>query len=150
MMGLNSSQCSEVTSRGAYTPTVLSCSPVTDPTSPISPQPLSPGFSSADYQLLSSIRDQTNDSPTKPNPPRKRQQYACKPGKVMKEAYFEGIAWTKTFVTGLWTRNITDTNFAVKSVKLMFPFTQKEQEKLYAITSRNHTCVNINAGDMSI
>ena len=70
MTGLNSSQCSEDTSRGAYTPTVLGCSPVTDPTSPISSQLLSPGFSSAEYQPLSSIRDQTNDSPTKPNPPR--------------------------------------------------------------------------------
>ena len=99
MTGLNSSQCSGITSRGAYIPTILGCSPVTDPTSPISPQLLSPGFSSAEYQPLSSIRDQTNDSPTKPNPPRKRRKDAGKPGKVMKEAYFKGIAGTKTFVT---------------------------------------------------
>ena len=39
-------------------------------------------------------------SPNKPNPPRERRRYAGKPGKVMKEAYFKGINWTKTFITG--------------------------------------------------
>ena len=36
-----------------------------------------------------------------PNPPRKRQRVTGRPGKVMKESYFKGIKWTKTFVTGL-------------------------------------------------
>ena len=39
-------------------------------------------------------------SPTSPNLPLKRQRYAGKPGKVVKEAYFKAIIWTKIFVTG--------------------------------------------------
>ena len=34
------------------------------------------------------------------SPPRKRRRMLCKPGKVMKDAYFKGIQWTRLFVSG--------------------------------------------------
>ena len=58
------------------------------------------GYSSTDYQPLSAL-GRTKDTATLPrSPPRKKRKLMSKPGKVMKDAYFKGIQWTRTFVTG--------------------------------------------------
>ena len=58
------------------------------------------GYSSTDYQPLSAL-GRTKDMETLPrSPPRKKTKLLSKPGKVMKDAYFKGIQWTRTFVTG--------------------------------------------------
>ena len=63
---------------------------------------VSPGscYSVEDYAPLSSLLHNTTSSKRASKPPRKRQRVSVKPGKVMKEAYFKGINWTKKFVTG--------------------------------------------------
>ena len=58
------------------------------------------GYSSTDYQPLSSlVRLPEQETPVR-SPPRKRRRLLSKPGKVMKDAYFKGIQWTRTFVCG--------------------------------------------------
>ena len=64
------------------------------------PAVLSPGYCVDDYQPLAQLCQGQTSSPANPSPPRKRRKVVGKPGKVMKEAYFKGIKWTKTFVTG--------------------------------------------------
>ena len=63
--------------------------------------PTSPGsgYSAEDYAPLAALfpKSTGNKIPTKPA--RKRQRVSGRPGKVMKESYFKGIKWTKTFVT---------------------------------------------------
>ena len=63
--------------------------------------PMSPGsgYSLGDYALLSSFLPKSAKSKQLQSPPRKRRKYLGKPGKTMKEVYFKGISWTKTFVT---------------------------------------------------
>ena len=59
----------------------------------------SPGFTASDYRPLSQLcAPQSPEGPKRPV--RKRRKVAGSTGKVMKEAYFKGIKWTKTFVTG--------------------------------------------------
>ena len=62
----------------------------------------SPGsaYSLGDYAPLSTLVSKSGKAGAGKSPPRKRRRYAGRPGKVMKEAYFKGIAWTKVFVTG--------------------------------------------------
>ena len=60
----------------------------------------SPGYSEGDYEPLSTIGPQAKHRPTKHSPPRKKRRLMNRPGKVMKPAYFNGIQWTKVFVTG--------------------------------------------------
>ena len=56
----------------------------------------SPGFCSTDYEPLATLTtDQASASS-----PRKRRRLPGRTGKIMKEAYFKGIQWTRTFVTG--------------------------------------------------
>ena len=64
------------------------------------PAVLSPGYCVDDYQPLAQLCQGQTSSPANPSPPRKRRKVVGKPGKVKKEAYFKGINWTKTFVTG--------------------------------------------------
>ena len=58
------------------------------------------GYSPTDYQPLSVLRRGGKSADNKMSPPRKRLKLMSKPGKVMKDAYFKGIQWTRTFVTG--------------------------------------------------
>ena len=57
----------------------------------------SPGFCSTDYEPLATL---TTDQASASSPPRKRRRLPGRTGKIMKEAYFKGIQWTRTFVTG--------------------------------------------------
>ena len=63
---------------------------------------MSPGsnYSIGDYAPLSSLVPKPGKAAQQKSPPRKRRKFMGKPGKTMKEAYFKGILWTKTFVTG--------------------------------------------------
>ena len=56
------------------------------------------GYSSTDHQPLSVLRLPREPDPASLSPPRKRRKRLSKPGKVMKDAYFKGIQWTRTFV----------------------------------------------------
>ena len=58
------------------------------------------GYSSTDHQPLSVLRRPRESDVATPSPPRKRRKLLSKPGKVMKDAYFKGIQWTRTFVSG--------------------------------------------------
>ena len=58
------------------------------------------GYSSADYQPLSSLGRIPEHETQDRSPARKRRKLLSKPGKVMKDAYFKGIQWTRTFVSG--------------------------------------------------
>ena len=57
------------------------------------------GYSSTDHQPLSVLRRPREPEPASPSPPRKRRKMLSKPRKVMKDAYFKGIQWTRTFVS---------------------------------------------------
>ena len=57
----------------------------------------SPGFCSTDYELLATL---TTNQDSASSPPRKRPWLPGRTGKIMKEAYFKGSQWTRTFVTG--------------------------------------------------
>ena len=50
------------------------------------------GYSSTDHQPLSVFAEVET---TVRNPPRKRRRLLSKPGKVMEDAYFKGIQWTR-------------------------------------------------------
>ena len=63
---------------------------------PTSHQFPSPGFCSTDYEPLATL---TADQASASSPPRKRRRLPGRTGKIMKEAYFKGIQWTRTFVT---------------------------------------------------
>ena len=52
------------------------------------------GYSSTDYQPLSTL-GRLPEQETQV-----RRRLLSKPGKVMKDAYFKGIQWTRTFVSG--------------------------------------------------
>ena len=56
-------------------------------------------YSSGDYRPLASL-SQAQSPVLTTSPPRKRRKLLSKPGKVMKDAYFKGIQWTRTFVSG--------------------------------------------------
>ena len=58
------------------------------------------GYSLGDSVPLSNLLPKSSKSEQLKSPPRKRRRYLGKPGKTMKEAYFKGISWTNTFVTG--------------------------------------------------
>ena len=58
------------------------------------------GYSSTDYQPLSTLGRLPEQETQIRSPPRKRRRLLSKPGKVMKDAYFKGIQWTGTFVSG--------------------------------------------------
>ena len=58
------------------------------------------GYSSSEHQPLSELRRTRETATTSASPPRKRRRLLSKPGKCMKDAYFEGIQWTRTFVSG--------------------------------------------------
>ena len=70
-----------------------------DPAPETAPSPGS-GYSLGDYAPLSTLVPKSSKAGATKSPPRKRRRYAGRPGKVMKEAYFMGILWTKVFVTG--------------------------------------------------
>ena len=57
----------------------------------------SPVFCSTDYEPLATL---ATDQASASSPPRKRRSLPGRTGKIMKEAYFKGIQWTRTFVTG--------------------------------------------------
>ena len=58
------------------------------------------GYSSTDHQVLSELRRVRETATTSMSPPRKRRRLLSMPGKYMKDAYFKGIQWTRTFVSG--------------------------------------------------
>ena len=58
------------------------------------------GYSLGDYAPLSTLITKSGKTSATKEPPKKRRRYEGRPGKTMKEAYFKGITWTKTFVTG--------------------------------------------------
>ena len=58
------------------------------------------GYSSTDHQPLSVLKRSRVPDLDSPSSPRKRRKMLSKPGKVMKDAYFKGIQWTRTFVSG--------------------------------------------------
>ena len=57
-------------------------------------------YSSGDYRPLASLTQEPAPTVVESSPPRKRRKVLCKPGKVMKDAYFKGIQWTRSFVSG--------------------------------------------------
>ena len=57
-------------------------------------------YSSGDYRPLASLSQAQAPVGADSSPPRKRRRMLCKPGKVMKDAYFKGIQWTRPFVSG--------------------------------------------------
>ena len=58
------------------------------------------GYSSTDHQPLTVLKRPRVPDLDSPSPARKRRKMLSKPGKVMKDAYFKGIQWTRTFVSG--------------------------------------------------
>ena len=58
------------------------------------------GYSSTDYQPLSTLSRLPEQETQVRSPPRKRRRLLSRPGKVMKDAYFKSIQWTRTFVSG--------------------------------------------------
>ena len=60
----------------------------------------SPGYSVGDYEPLSNLRSHATPQSVIPSPSRKRRHPPGRPGKMMKEAYFKGIPWTRTFDMG--------------------------------------------------
>ena len=80
-------------------PTLHSAQPLEELSGQTAPRP---GFCPSDYQPLSTLGDSSPDIQVIPSPPRKRCRAAGRYGKIMKkEAYFKGISWTRSFVTGL-------------------------------------------------
>ena len=84
------------------------------------------GYSLGDYAPLSSLLPKSAKSKQLKSPPRKRRKYIGKPGKTMKEAYFKGISWTKTFVTGPPTLQTTSLNSIAEFVRVMCRSIPKE------------------------
>ena len=56
-------------------------------------------YSSGDYRPLAFLAQAHSPVTVVTSPARKRRRMLCKPSKVMKDAYFEGIQWTRTFVS---------------------------------------------------
>ena len=86
-----------------YSPTSPGFRPQSQPTRTATPMlPTSPGsgYSAEDYAPLATLFPKSTGNKTPTKPARKRQRVTGRPGKVMKESYFKGIKWTKTFVTG--------------------------------------------------
>ena len=57
-------------------------------------------YSSGDYRPLASLTQAQTPVTAESSPPCKRRKMLCKPGKVMKDSYFKGFQWTRTFVSG--------------------------------------------------
>ena len=81
----------------APTPSPFSQSTTSTTEPSTSYQVLSPGFCATDYEPLATL---TGDQVPVSSPPRKRRRLPGRNGKIMKEAYFEGIQGSRTFVTG--------------------------------------------------
>ena len=82
----------------------MQVSPTTDASkqtdSPFADVVSSPGYCAADYQPLAQLCPPPPKSPSGTAPARKKSTLAGGTGRIMKEAYFKGIKWTETFVTG--------------------------------------------------
>ena len=86
-----------------YSPTSPSFRPRSQQTRTATPMlPTGPGsgYSAEDYAPLATLFPKSTGNKTPTKPARKRPKVSGRPGKVMKESYFKGIKWTKTFVTG--------------------------------------------------
>ena len=96
--------CLEKETEGRESLTATSAQPRTITENPAARRDtsMSPGsnYSIGDYAPLSSLVSKPGKAVQQKSPPRKRRKFTGKPGKTMKEAYFKGILWTKTFVTG--------------------------------------------------
>ena len=96
--------CLEKETERCESPTATSAQPctITENSAARRDTSMSPGsnYSIGDYAPLSSLVPKPGKAMLQKSPPRKRRKYMGKPGKSMKEAYFKGILWTKTFVTG--------------------------------------------------
>ena len=79
--------------------TPLGLDPSASPTEVTTPT-FGSGYSSTDHQPLSELRRTRETAPASHSPPLKRRRLLSKPGKYMKDAYFKGIQWTRTFVYG--------------------------------------------------
>ena len=69
--------------------------------------------------------------------------------KIMKEAYFKGMEWTKTFVSGPVDPRWNPSNFIVRSVRAISRSTGEALEKLCATINPNDTSGKTNGGGMS-
>ena len=120
-------------------------SQMTEPTT--SYQVPSPGFCSTDYEPLATL---TADQASASSPPRKRRRVPGRSGKIMKEAYFKGIQWTRTFVTGPLDPEHNKHKFYCQICKANVSISQRAPERLPVISSVSPTFVRISAGDMRI
>ena len=103
-------------------------------------------YSSGDYRHLVSLCQAQSPVPVTTSPPRKRRERLSKPGKVMKDSYFKGIQWTRTFVSGPLDPISTGTSFTVRYVKLTYQSTQKVPGKFYVITKLRDIYVGTHVG----
>ena len=85
-------------------------------------------------QTLAALKNEAIAEKSKPRSHKKlRKSSSRDPGKsshrvprgckIMKEAYFKGMEWTKTFFPDLLTPDGTDTSFTAKFTRAIFPFT---------------------------
>ena len=68
----------------------------------------------------------------------------------MKEAYFEGMEWTKTFVSGPVDPDGTGTRFIANFARTIIPSTVEGPAKFYAIMPLNATLGTIRNDGMNI
>ena len=88
------------------------------------------------YQTLSTLRRTRETDVSVPSPPRKRRNFLSKPGKVMKDAYFKGMQWTRTrpLEPAPSIPSTTSSIIFACCAELMSPFTQLKREKFYGTT----------------
>ena len=119
------------------------------PTRALTPNSRS-SYSSGDYRPLASLTQAQSPVTAESSPPRKRRKMLCKPGKVMKNAYFKGIQWTRTFVSGPFDPlNTTATNSSERCVKQTYLFTPKGHVRYFVIIRRREICGGIKGGATS-
>ena len=67
-------------------------------------------------------------------------------GRIMREEYFEGMSWTRVFVSGLWTLSIIPINFSVSYARTLFP---KDPGRLSDIIDSKDISEKARGGDMN-
>ena len=95
------------------------------------------GYSSSDLQPLSVLRRSREPDVATPSPPRKRRKMLSKPGKVMKDAYFKGIQWTRTLsCPDLLILSTTSSNFIVCCAKRTCQYIPRVPGRSYGTTEQ--------------
>ena len=105
------------------------------------------GYSSTDYQPLSTLGRLPEQETQVRSPPRKRRRLLSKPGKVMKDAYFKRIQWTRTFVSGPVDPVHNRLSFTACYVKLMFPSSRRAPGRFSDIIKLKDISEKIRNGD---